>query len=96
MSKTSASEFDAFWQVYPSRHPHANPKKPAWQAFQAALKRGIDPAAMIRGAENYRTAIERAGTEPKYVAQAQTWLRQERWNDHQKAPAPARLQVGMN
>jgi hypothetical protein len=60
------------------------------------VKRGIDPAAIIRGAEKYRAAIERASTDPRYIAQAITWLNQERWNDHQEAPEPLRLRVGMN
>jgi hypothetical protein len=88
--------FENFWSVYPSRHPHSNPKKPALEKFAMALKRGIDPAVIIRGAENYRAAIERNRTDARYIAQAQTWLNQERWNDHQEAPEPPRLRVGMN
>jgi len=90
-----ASQFEAFWPVYPSRRPHANPRKPARDKFVAAVKRGIDPAVIIRGAENYRAAIERAGTDPRYIAQAMTWLHQERWNDDQQAPEPPRLRFGM-
>ena len=28
-----------------------------------------------------KAAVERAAPEPRYVAQAVTWLRQERWNE---------------
>jgi hypothetical protein len=91
-----ASGFVTFWQAYPSRHPYENPTKPAREKFQAAVKRGIDPAVIIRGAENYRAAVGRGATGPRYVAQAVTWLREERWNDHQEAPEPPRLRVGMN
>ena len=90
-----ASQFFAFWKAYPSRRPHGNPRKPAQQAFETAIKRGIDHAAIIRGAENYRTAVEREGTEPRYIPHAVTWLRQERWSDHREVPEPPRLRVGM-
>jgi hypothetical protein len=89
-------DFERFWHAYPSRHPHANPKKPARAKFAAAVKRGVDPAVMIRGAENYRAALKRSGTDACYVAQAQTWLNQERWNDYEEAPEPPLLRVGMN
>src|SRR5690242_3259126 len=36
--------FERFWQAYPSRGEHPNPKKPAKQKFQAALKSGVNPA----------------------------------------------------
>jgi hypothetical protein len=90
-----ASTFESFWQAYPSRHPHTNPRTPAREKFEAAVKRGVDPAVIVHGAENYRAFVERAGTEPRYVAQALTWLRQERWNDHQQPPEPPRLRTGM-
>jgi hypothetical protein len=88
-------EFETFWQVYPSRRPHSNPKKPARLKFETAISRGADPADIIRGAENYRAIVEATGTDARYVAQAQTWLSQERWNDHSDAEPP-RLRVGMN
>ena len=94
--QNGASKFEAFWQAYPSRHPHANPRKPELEKFEAAVKRGIDPGVIIRGAENYRATVELIGTEPRYVTQAMTWLRQERWGDHQQPPEPPRLRVGMN
>jgi len=87
--------FAEFWRSYPSRHSHANPEKPARAKFEAALKRGIDPAEIIRGAHNYRLAIDRAGTDPRYVAQAQTWLHQERWAGYQQEPEPTEPQAGM-
>jgi hypothetical protein len=90
------SEFDAFWQIYPSRRPHANPKKPARLKFAAAVKDGADPADIVRGAENYRAATEAIGTDARYVAQARTWLNEERWKDCQDTPEPPRLRVGMN
>jgi hypothetical protein len=96
VSEDGASEFEVFWQVYPSRSPHANPQKLAREALETALKRGIGPRVIIRGAENYAACVELNAIDRRYVAQAVTWLRQERWNDHQQAPAPLRLRAGMN
>jgi hypothetical protein len=89
------SEFDLFWQTYPHRGEHSDPKKPAQLKFEAALKRGVDPAAIIAGARRYRAHVEQEGTKPQYVAQAKTWLNEERWAQLHEPEAP-RLRVGMN
>lgn len=73
--------FTRFWDAYPSRGAHGNPKKPAKAKFDAAVKRGVDPETIIRGAAAYAQQVARAGTQPQYVAQAVTWLNQERWGD---------------
>ena len=78
-------QFEVFWRAYPSRRNHSNPKKPARAKFVTALKRGVAAADIIRGAENYAAYVEREGTDPKYVPQAQTWLHQERWAQYQEA-----------
>ena len=85
----SVKAFDHFFTAYPSRRPHSNPQKPAQQKFEAAVKLGVDPETIIRGAENYARYVAAEGTDPKYVAQAVTWLNQERWTECQEAPAPA-------
>lgn len=90
------SEFEDFWRAYPHRGAHPDPKKPARQKFEAAVERGVDPTAIISGAERYRAHVEANGTDGRYVAQAVTWLNQERWNDHSEAPESPRLRVGMN
>jgi hypothetical protein len=89
-------DFETFWSVYPSRHPHSNPKKPARLKFETAIKRGADPADIIRRARHYAACVAANVGDPRYIAQAQTWLNQERWNDYQEAPEPPRLRVGMN
>jgi hypothetical protein len=91
----ASADFERFWAEYPHRRPYSDPQKPARQKFVTALKRGVDPEAIIRGAENYRIAVERDGTDPRFVCQASRWLSEERWNDHQDAPEPARLRAGM-
>ena len=88
------SAFAAFWERYPNRGAHGNPRKPALERFTAAVKRGADPAAIIRGAENYAAAVAQERTEPRFVAQAVTWLNQERWQEYQHQPAPSRQDDG--
>jgi hypothetical protein len=91
-----ATKFDEFWRVYPSRGGHSNPKKPAQEKFDAAIKRGIDPDLIVCGAGNYAEAMRRSGTAGKYIAQAQTWLTQERWQQYatlENDPEP--LRAGM-
>ncbi len=88
-------QFEVFWRTFPSRRPHSNPKKPARAKFKAAVKCGVAAADIIRGAENFAAYVEREGTDPKFVPQAQTWLNQERWTQYQEAagsePAPLML-----
>jgi hypothetical protein len=79
--------FERFWPAYPSRAPHDNPQKPAQKEFEAALKRGADPTAIIRGAENYARYVAQHITDPRYVAKAVTWLRENRWEEYQQPPA---------
>jgi hypothetical protein len=42
---------------------------------------------------NYARYVESEGLNPKYIAQAQTWLNQERWEDHQEALAEIEREV---
>ncbi len=72
--------FEEFWKAYPKREG-ANPKTPARKSFDAALKSGVDPPAIIAGARAYAAdPSTKIGT--SYVAQAVTWLKQKRWEDH--------------
>ncbi len=92
---TAKQQFKVFWRAYPSRRPHSNPKKTARKKFETAVKRGVAAADIIRGAQNYAAYVEREGTDPKYVAQARTWLNEDRWVQYQEAaggePAPLML-----
>lgn len=73
--------FAKFWEAYPKRDG-ANPKKPAADKFARAVKAGNDPGAIIAGAKAYAASLgEKAGTQ--FVAQAVTWLNQERWRDYE-------------
>jgi hypothetical protein len=86
--------FERFWRIYPSRGDLPNPKKPAAEKFAAVVKRGVDPAEILSGAERYARSIKANGTAPRFVAQGLTWLNQERWRDQCEAEAPP-LAVGM-
>jgi hypothetical protein len=89
--------FEEAWRAYPSRGPHPNPKKRAMTEFAAALKRGADPVAIIRGTENYARYVDEHVGDRQRVAMMATWLNEDRWNDHQEiAQAPRRrLGTGM-
>ena len=90
----ATSDFETFWRAYPYRRP--NPKDDARAEFEKALKRGVDPAVIILGAQNYRLATENDRTEPRFIPHARKWLHGKQWNDYQDAPEPPKLQVGMN
>ena len=87
--------FERFWAAYPDRGDKTNPRRPAFDKFKAALKRGVDPAAIIRGAENYRRVMERhRGDDRQYVKQAVGWLTSELWEQYQASANPARPKFG--
>jgi hypothetical protein len=98
MQERAKNEFETFWQAYPSRHPHTNPRNEAGKAFAAAIKAGADPAAIIRGARGYAAHAAEHISEPRYIKQAASWLRQKLWEDYQNVfdPRPVRLRAGMN
>jgi hypothetical protein len=78
--------FEEFWKAYP-RRDGANPKAPARKKFFAFVKSGVDPGDIIDGLRGYGAecaAKNQIGT--PYVAQAMTWLSQERWNDYRAPP----------
>jgi uncharacterized protein YdaU (DUF1376 family) len=84
--------FEAFWQAYPKRDG-SNPRMPAHKAWLVAVKSGTDPQTIIAAAKAYATdPSTKVGT--PYVAQAVTWLHQQRWQDYaEKAAEYARLEA---
>jgi uncharacterized protein YdaU (DUF1376 family) len=89
---TSEEEFEQFWQAYPHREG-ANPKAPARKAWATAVKTETNPQTIIAAAKAYATdPSTKVGT--PYVAQAVTWLHQQRWQDYaEKAAEYARLEA---
>lgn len=86
-SISADAEFAAFWAAYPKR-PN-NPKQPAIRKYVHArqvLK--VSHETLVNGAKAY--AASRAGEDPRYTAQAVTWLNQRRWDDEYVSPAEAK------
>ena len=83
-SADASDRFDEFWEAYPKRTGQ-NPKKPARQKFEKIIK-DVDPQVLIDAAHAY--ARSEQNNDPKFIAQTQTWLNQERWNDEYSEPAP--------
>jgi hypothetical protein len=85
-TRPSDGPFEEFWKVYPKRDG-ANPKAPAKKKFMFHVKSGIDPAAIVSGANRYAAEMRSKGQiGSPYVAQAMTWLNQQRFDDYQPPP----------
>lgn len=82
-----ADVFEEFWRAYPKRDG-ANPKQPAQKKFLAALKSGNSSEDIIAGARRYASECKAKRLEgTPMVAQAMTWLNQQRWTDYDGTPA---------
>lgn len=80
--------FEEFWKSYPKRDG-ANPKAPARKKFLAHIKSGVDPQIIISGARRYAAEMRTKGQfATPYVAQAITWLNQQRYDDYRPPPGP--------
>jgi len=75
--------FEEFWKAYPSRNPHANPKKPAHTAFLRAIKRGATADALIKAAHGYAQYVKAHGVKSMYVAMSTTFLNQDRYDQYE-------------
>jgi uncharacterized protein YdaU (DUF1376 family) len=74
------AEFEEWWQAYPPRAGDRG-KKTAYQKYRVARKKTTH-TILLEGAKRYRTFCDGEGkTGSTYVAMAQTWLTQERWNE---------------
>jgi hypothetical protein len=81
-----ADRFLEFWETYPKRDG-SNPKEPARKKFATLIKSGVDPGAIIAGACRYAADMRaRVQENTPYVAQAVTWLNQQRWGDYSADP----------
>jgi hypothetical protein len=88
--------FEEFWKAYPKREG-SNPKQPARKQFIRIIGRGEDAATVIAGARTYADELRRQGKlETPYVAQAQTWLGQQRWRDYERSPEEIERQVQLD
>jgi hypothetical protein len=85
--EASNAQFERFWSAYPKRDG-SNPRKPAADKFRSLLeKHNVSPEEIIRGAQRYSASVaDKEGPERRYIAQAITWLNQERWKDEHRKP----------
>lgn len=78
-AKKPTDSFEEFWEAYPKKAG----KPAAEKAYQKAIKKGHDAAAIITGAKRYALWLSSGG--PKdfrpTVKFPQGWLNDERWND---------------
>ncbi len=86
LSKESPDGFDAFWQTYPHRGGAKKGRAIAERHFAAACKSGVDPAAIIAGANRYRSDRQVISGFAKDPA---TWLNQRCWADDVEPPPEA-------
>lgn len=76
--------FEEFWREYPRREGE-NPKAPARKVFEALVKSGTDPSAIVSGIRCAKTAHrDKIGT--PYIPQAVKWLRDRRFEDYHGPP----------
>lgn len=73
-------DFAAFWDVYPRRVAKGQARK-AWKT--AIVKGGVDPKAIILGAERYRDDRNRSSRPIDYTKHPGTWLNGECWLEQQ-------------
>lgn len=86
---TEPEGFDEFWAAYPKRDGD-NPRKTAVRAYAKVIRHGLKPAALMAAVRAYSEELAakgRIGTE--FVAQASTWLNQERFDRFNGRPDPA-------
>lgn len=79
---SSSDAFSRFKAAYP-RRDGANPWQPAEKKFNALVKTGVDPEAMIAAASSLaREENARGNIGTKFIPQAITWLNQQRFQDY--------------
>lgn len=81
----AAGAFERFRKVYPRRDGSQDWPK-ARESFDRAVRAGVDPEAIVGGAERYATDCRRRGDEgTRFVKQARTWLNGRLWEEFANA-----------
>lgn len=76
--KVSDAAFDRFWDAYPRKVAKGAAKK----SWDVRIDSGVDPDALIRGAERYSGWVAAGGVESaRFVCHPATWLNQGREED---------------
>ena len=77
-------DFSTFWTTYPRRIG----KRHALKAYNAAIKRGISVADILRGAVTVAEQVKAGRQELAYVKHPSTWLNGDCWEDEVLDPEP--------
>lgn len=73
------------WALYPKR-PN-NSRERALKAYDARIKAGADPAAILDGVKRYAAYCRREGTEGRYIKQAATFFGPDKhWESDYSSP----------
>jgi hypothetical protein len=89
----STDDFERFKKAFP-RRDGANPWLPAEKKFNALVKTGVDPEAMIAAALSLaREEGARGNAGTKFIPQAITWLNQQRFSDYAVASFDSEIPV---
>jgi len=79
-------DFEKFWSLYPRQIE----KKSAFEKWNATLRKGVKPEALITGAMNYARKCFRERTEEKFIKHPKTFLgHNEYWREYQNAEKEA-------
>lgn len=87
--------FPEFWAAYPKRYG-TNSRAGAAEKFRVLVRSGIDPPALIAGAERYRRQCEARGiVGSEFVQQATTWLnpKNRAWEEAYDLPDPQKQPI---
>jgi len=77
--RVSENDFLIWWKAYPRK----TAKLAAEKSWQAAVKRGVDPAHLLQAALAYAA---HPPVEQQYIPHPSTWLNQGRYDDSPEAP----------
>jgi len=67
-------DFEEFWSCYPRK----TEKAAAFAKWKARLRQKVDPADMIKAAQNYAEKCRQDGTEVRFIKHAKTFLGESR------------------
>jgi hypothetical protein len=70
---------ERLWAVYPRTRGGSVSKKETLKRVTSALRDGVDPDVIVRGAEAYAVEMRLAGRAPEKIATPQVWVNQARW-----------------
>lgn len=78
-----AGGFEEFYGWYPKPEGKVSARK----AYEAAVKAGVDPAAILAGLRRYIARCASRGTQERYHPMPERWIAERRWEDGDFVPA---------